>query len=120
MAEVVKRSSINNEPQLFDWRWREWDSFFPKLFKRIPQITKYQHFRFSADAPGSVFYRESWNSEESAISILKRGITLDKVKKARIPRIIQPAGLTERKKYLYEQIRQFVTPEYQDITCPQP
>lgn len=46
MCDVVKRSSTNNVPQLFDWEWRQWDAFFPKFFKRIPLITKYQHFYF--------------------------------------------------------------------------
>ena len=43
------------------------------------------------------------------------------IKRSRIPSILHPAGLTqERKTYLYEQIRQFVTEQYQDITCPEP
>jgi hypothetical protein len=46
MAEVVQRLSQNNVPQLFDWQWREWDVFPPQYFKRIPLITKHQHFRF--------------------------------------------------------------------------
>ena len=71
MADV-QRSSTNNVAQLYDWQWRNWDTFFPKFFKRIPQITKYQHFRFSASAPGTVYVRECWNSEEKAVSLLKR------------------------------------------------
>ena len=121
VAEVVERSSRNNVPQLFDWKWREWDVFIPKYFKRIPLITKHQHFRFSISSPTTVFVRENWDSAEKPVSILKPGVSLAKVKRARMPAIIHPAGLTqERKKYLYEQIRPFVTPEYQDTTCPCP
>ena len=100
MAEVVQRSSTNNAPQLFDWQWREWDSFFPIYFKRIPLITKYRHFRMSSSKSGSVFVRKSWNSEEPVVIILKQGETIAKVKGARLPRTLLPAGITEeRKKY---------------------
>ena len=65
--------------------------------------------------------RKHWNSEETAVSLLKHGFLYADVKKARIPTIIKPAGLTaKRKQYLYDEIRQFVTPKYQDITCPSP
>ena len=71
--------------------------------------------------PGSVFVRKSWNSEESVVNILKRGVTIAKVKRARLPRTLLPAGITEeRKKYSYEEIRPFVSPQYRDITCPRP
>ena len=121
MAQVVRRSSANNIPQLYDWRWREWDIFFLKYFKKIPGITKYQHFRMHNAEPGIVYVRKSWNSSETKVDILKQGVRLTNVKRARTPSILPPAGLTpERKKYLYEQIRQFVNEEYQDITCPEP
>ena len=97
------------------------DKFFPEMFKRIPLITKYHHFRFSASKPGTVFVRSSCSSEEKAIKIFKKKVTAASVKRAKLPPIILPAGLTEeRKKYLYEQIRPFVSPQYQDATCPSP
>ena len=121
MAEVVQRSSTNNFAQLYEWQWRKWDEFFSKHFRKIPLITKYQHFRFSSTAPGTVYVRKCWNSEEKAIQILKRGVTCTKVRRARIPSVISPAGLTEeRKRYLYHEIRPFVSPQFQDITCPSP
>ena len=85
MAEVVSRSSVNNIPQLYDWKWREWDTFFPQYFRKIPNITKYQHFRLSDTSPGSVYVRESWNSSEKEVKLLKRGVTLTNIKRARIP-----------------------------------
>ena len=121
MCNVVKRSSTNIVPQLFDWEWRQWDAFFPNIFKQILLITKYQYFRFFSSSPTTVFVRETWNSDEIEVGLLKRGILLTTVKRSRIPAIIWPAGLTqERKKYVYEQICPFVTPEFQDITSPQP
>ena len=64
IAEIVQRSSTSNIPQLFEWQWCEWDSFFPSFFKKIPLITKHQHFRFSSLTPHKVFIRENWDSEE--------------------------------------------------------
>ena len=117
----VEQSSTNNSAQLYDWRWRDWDSLFKTLFRKFPHIIKYQHFRFPASAPGTVYVRKSWNSEEKAIKLLKRGVTCANVRPAHIPSIIYPAGLMEeRKQYLYENILPFVTPRYQDITCPAP
>ena len=121
MAEVVQRSSVNNVPQLFTWEWREWDMFLQKFFKRIPLITKYQHFRFTADDPGTVFVSTSCHSEEKPIELFKRRVTATSIKRAAIPAVILPGGLTdERMKYLYEQICPFVSPRFQDITCPPP
>ena len=121
MVEVVQRSSTNNLTQLCTWEWRDWDYFFKKLFKRIPYITKCQHFRFAATKPGQVFVRSSCTSEEKVISIFKKKVTVAAIKRKGLPEVIPQAGLTaDRKKYLYVEIRPFVTPEYQDITCPPP
>ena len=64
IAEIVQRSSTSNIPQLFEWQWCEWDSFSPSFLKKIPLITKHQHFRFSSLTPHKVFIRENWDSEE--------------------------------------------------------
>ena len=62
--------------------------FFPKIFKKIPNITKYQHFRLTKDKPCIVYVHESWNSEEKEIKLLKHGKTVTAVKRARIPAVI--------------------------------
>ena len=119
--QVVERSSSSNFGQVSGWQWREWDTFFPKFFRRIPQITKYQHFRFSMNSPGVVFAREHHDSEEVTIKLFKKRVNSCTVEGASLPAIISPAGLTsERKKYLYEQVRPYVNAEFQDITCPSP
>ena len=119
MAEVVQWSSTNNIAQLYSWECWKWDSFCQKMFNRIPLITKYQYFRFSSSTPGIVYVRTSCSAEEKPIKIFKKKVTAATVKRARLPPLIPPAGLTdERRKYLYEQIRPFVSPQYQDVTCP--
>lgn len=62
-----------------------------------------------------------WNSEETATSLLKRGFLCSNVMKAHIPTIIKLAGLkAQQKQYHYDEIRQYTTPKYQDVTCPSP
>lgn len=76
------------------------------------------HFRFTAIKPGQVFVRSSY---EKVISILLKKVTVAAIKRKGLPEVIPQAGLTaDRKKYLYKEIYPFVTPEYQDITCPPP
>ena len=119
IVEAVRRSTINNIPQLFAWQWRNWETLVDPLFKPIPHIRKYHHFRFDASSPGKVYIKEHTNSTEREISIFKKGITAAKVQKAKLPTAILPAGLTrERQEYLYKEVRPYVRSEYQDITCP--
>ena len=119
MVEVVQQSSTNNMAQLCTWEWQDWDYFFKKLFKCIPSITKYQHFTFTVTKPGQVFVCSSCTSDEKVISILKKKVTVTALREKVCTG--WQAGLTaDRKKYLYEEIHPFVTPEYQDITSPPP
>ena len=105
MAGVDQQSSSNNVAQLFTWKWQEWDWFIQKFFRAIPHITNYQHFRFSATSPGTVFVRDIYSSQEVPIKVFKRRVTAASIRRANQPREFSPAGITtERKKYLYEHI----------------
>ena len=58
---------------------------------------------------------------EKTVSLLQKGVTIRKVKSARLPRILKPPGITqERQEYLHTQIAEHVWPEYRAITCPPP
>ena len=48
----------------------DWKVYLDRIFKKIPNITKYQHFRFSFQHPGSVFVRELPSSTEKEIKLL--------------------------------------------------
>ena len=72
-----------------------------------------------ADNPGVIHAKEHLESPEVKISIFKRGVNAVKVRSAGIPDEISPGGLTrERQEYLYTQVRPFMRPGYEDITCP--
>lgn len=121
LKEIVENSSRTNFAQMYQWEWREWDKKLDTLFKPIPGITKYQHFTFSDDNKGKVNIKDLYDGQEKTVNILKRGITVQQVKRIRLPKIIKPPGITmERKKYLYDKIREHVRPEFRDITCPSP
>ena len=121
LKEVVGNSSQTNFAQMYPWEWREWDKKLDTLFKPIPSITKYQHFTFSTDTKGKVTVKDLYNGEEKTVNILKRDTTVQQVKRVRLPKIIKPPGISsERKKYLYDKIREHVQSEFRDITCPSP
>ena len=92
-----------------------WQIFFEKHFKSIPQILKYHHFRFTEERPGVVFVKEFADSAEIEISLLKGS----KLELSGLPSLITPNGLSEeRKYYLYNEIRPFCRPGTEDLVAP--
>lgn len=127
IAEVVEKSTtclqnkvyiIGGENTSQPFCYYDWDEFLCTYFKHVPQITSYQHFRFTKDKIGTVFVRKFANTEEESIVIIKEDTTVDKVL---LPSILHPSGLSvERQVYLFEHIRAFCDEKYRDVTCPQP
>lgn len=121
LKETVEVSAKCNTVQLFQWEWREWDTFFSSSFKPLPGIRQYQHFRFSKDSPGIVFTREKCDSPESEHTLFKRGEKACNFHQSHLPPILPPAGLShDRAQYLHKEIRQFVKAQYRDELCPSP
>ena len=97
----------------------DWSSFLAPYFKRFPNIKKCQHFRFSKDEPGKVYFKESNSSPEQSIMLLKNRTILPPA--SQLPPELHPAGLSEeRKQYLYREIRQFCKPGTEDLVAPAP
>ena len=82
----------------------DWTTFFKKLFKRIPNIKMYHHFKLVSSEPGTVYCKEYASSEtEYRHVLLKQGCSFDSW-----PVEVKPKGLTrERKEYLFKEIRSF-------------
>ena len=97
----------------------DWVSFLERYFKRITNIKKYHHFRFSKESPDVVFCKEFVNSPEQSFVLLKNpAITPPS---SVLPSIVRPDGLSqERKNYLYQEIRQFCKPGTEDLVAPVP
>ena len=97
----------------------DWASFLGQYFRKVPNIKKYQHFRFSKDEPGIVYFKENRSSAEQSLMLLKDPAVFPP--HAVLPGKIDPEGLTEdRKRYLYREIRQFCKPGTEDLVAPAP
>lgn len=93
-------------------------TFLQPYFKKIPGISKFHHFRFSKQEPGVVFCRILLDSPEIEHRILKD----PNIKPPnQLPATVDPPGLdTERKRYLYREIREFCRPGTEDLVAPEP
>ena len=131
LAEVVLTSTTKsiNIPQLISEPCSDktlvpvhaWKVFLETCFRKIPNLTKYHHFRFSSSEPGKVFIREFPSSAEFSVSIIKDQEKLQTVLTSD-PEIIRRPGLSaERAWYLYENVRQHCEGDiHKDTTCPKP
>ena len=98
-----------------------WADYFDPFFKQaaFKGIKLMHHMRFSKTHHGKVLVKNSVDSQEREISLL-RDPTWSPDKKE-LPPIIPPSGLSlERRKYLFEKIRDFCPPECRDSVCPEP
>ena len=94
-------------------------SFLGRYFNKIPNIKKYQHFRFSKDEPGMVYFKENKSSAEQYFMLLKDPTIVPPP--AVLPARLNPEGLSnERKSYLYREIRQFCKYGTDDLVAPAP
>ena len=97
----------------------DWSTFLGQYFKKLPNIKKFHHFRFSKDEPGVVYCREFLSSPEEAFFLLRNGVAIPPG--SVLPQKINPEGLSEeRRNYLYREIRQFCKPGTEDLVAPVP
>ena len=97
----------------------DWASFLRHYFKKIPNIKKFQHFRFSMENPGVVYCKELVSSPEQPFTLLKNAAIVPPP--ATLPSTIEPEGLSEeRRRYLYREIRPVCKPGTEDIVAPVP
>lgn len=93
----------------------DWVNFLLPVYTKFVGLKKQHHFLFSADQPGCMRFKRYAESNEETYRLRKKEIV------AGMPEIIQPDGLdAARKKYLYEQIREFCSDETKDLVCPCP
>lgn len=127
MANVVETSSITgvNKVQLVgthDGRSivsvYDWATYLGQYFKKIAHIKKYHHFRFSDEKPGIVYCKECITSSAKKVNMLRDKSVLPS---AELPPIVEPQGLDEeRKRYLFNEIRQFCKSGTEDLVAPDP
>ena len=120
VEEIINKSSKSNEGFRYNggigWKWFDFQKMFSKEnFLNLPHITKYHHFRFS-NLPqdlGKVYCSENSGGVEICHKLLRNNsnfIINQKLDTIDVMNISE-----ERKKYLYQKIRQYVEDPYKDI-----
>ena len=78
----------------------DWVAYLGQYFKKLPQLKSFYHFRFDKEHPGTVFYKQYWDSEEKAVNLLRNRNFLSEP--GQLPDIVKPQGISwERADYLY-------------------
>lgn len=103
-------------------KFRAWSKWLDKHFRKLTNISSYQHFSMSADSPGEVTVRNSVDSAEETYQLLRSDTARGDLIQAGLPREITPDGLApQRQWYLYDNIRMHIpNPIDKDMTAPLP
>ena len=128
VVRVVEESSSSgkNKAQLTfsmsgsrEVHWIDWSQFFQNVFKPIPSLTTYHHFKVSKAEPGILTVKQYADFSEEKVGIFKKDVRSPRGQK---PIKIIPTGLdAKRQWYLYDEIRPFYSTNLaNDITCPRP
>ncbi|XP_053392666.1 uncharacterized protein LOC123542687 [Mercenaria mercenaria] len=123
VVDVVHKSAHSNVPVTYDengWKWRDWKMFLGDRFKKVPNISKYYHFRFTSSEPGVVYMKVAADDTEEIRFVICKTNYL-RMDTYDLPSVIRPAGLSkERQTYLYRHVRPLVRRPFQDVLCPPP
>jgi hypothetical protein len=103
-------------------RFRKWSAWLGQIFKKLPDITTYQHFRTKVDTPGAIAVKESVDAEEKTVALFKKGAERLDEKLRKGPADYLPKVLSsQRQWYLYEMIRPHIPIEAdKESTAPKP
>ncbi len=124
LARVVNTSAVVNHAQPVGKengevivKQYDWAAFFD-AFEGIKSL---HHLVFNYLTPGQVLVRKESDGEVDNLQVLSKAHLQWKPSPHDLPNEIVPPGLSrERKKYLFEKIREFVPEESKDIVCPNP
>ena len=123
LVGVVNVSATVNESQLVGSQSGEpivpmydWVGFFGSRLKKIPLITRQQHFQFTSSNKGTVKVREYSDS-----SVIDYKLTSDVTLAVEFPdNIISPGMSLQRQWYLHDKIGDFCSIDTRDVVCPRP
>ncbi len=130
LTRVVDQSAHTNHAQLvgeedgtviveqFDWA-----GYFQPYFRRgaFDGVKSWYNFVFSSATPGTAQVRVNCNAEEKTLTLLNKNHLGWKPRPDQLPPILPPPGLPpERRKYLFDKIREYVPDQHKDTVCPPP
>ena len=129
-AEVVRKSSsvlgIHDAIIITQEHFFNWEKLLTKFFYKLPKILSFQQFEMDTKRPGILRYRLRHTEPREERNLLKKGalsslklLSLKKIRSVLVQ--LKPPGISEKKqKELYEKVRKYVPPEFQDSICPKP
>ncbi len=81
-----------------------WTKYLKTFFKPLQDISKYHHFIFNQEQPGTIYVQKSIGSELLMVDIIKDLCNINQVLERK-----NPIGLSaERKKYLSKEVSKYV------------
>ena len=89
-----------------------------QFFRPLPHIKSYQHFEFSASDPGVVVCKAHHKAPEVRFQLLRKAYVYPRFDK--MPLLQHPGLDAARQDYLFNRVREFVSEEVKDVTCPRP
>jgi len=124
-ASTVKGCNIchpyRNADGQASFKYRAWSKWLERFFRKLPTISKYQHFSICASNPGEVTVRKNADAPEEIFQVLKQNAKLEALVEGKPPEII-PEGLSAKRQwYLYDNIRMHIPDQVsKDMTAPLP
>lgn len=103
-------------------QFKKWSSWLGQIFKKLPEITKYQHFRTELNRPGEIVIKESVDVREKTFSLLKNKPDRIEEKLRGGPSLHPPKVFpAKRQWYLYDMIRPHIPSKTdREVTAPIP
>jgi hypothetical protein len=105
----------------------DWERLLSTYFRKLPKILSFQQFEMDASHPGVLRYRQHQTESWQEMGLFKKGVEqlpheLSSIEGIRQHlTLLSPPGIPPKKQHmLYEKVRKYVPPAYQDIVCPMP
>jgi hypothetical protein len=121
-TEGVHRAWIVSAQDFFDW-----EHFLSASFGKLPHLLSFQQFEMDATRPGILRYRQHQTEPWQEHCLFKKKMVplpADVSSMAAIQQHLTPLpppGIPIKKQQtLYEKVRKYVPPAYQDVICPRP
>ena len=105
----------------------DWERLLATYFRKLPKILSFQQFEMDARRPGFLRYRQHQTDSWQELCLFKKGIgqllgelsSIEAVRQHLTP--LPPPGIPTKKQHvLFEKVRKYVSPAYQDSICPLP
>lgn len=114
-SKVNTADMVANEQGEVLIKIHDWLTFFQTYgAKKIPLITRYNHFEFSTEFKGKVHCKTDLED-----NVYVHQVFDTKNGPSGFPKQIVPQGMTpKRKEYLYKNIREYCKDEFKDVLCP--